>query len=116
MMIARLRSERFVRTALLLAAALSVGGSLGLHAEPASSPVALAGTFTAALAPAAPHTTSAPHACPLCLLYDSASPARGASVVQGIPHAVPRAVTGRTTPKLKLLALVYGGRAPPSLL
>jgi hypothetical protein len=111
-MLGRLRSRSVVRTAVCVAALLSLAGSVGLHPEPAGSPVRgaqLGFTVTAE------HGTfrEAPHLCQVCVLYFACSLAPAGSAA---PVMLPAGATilpswspfsGRTEP------CQHEGRAPP---
>jgi hypothetical protein len=111
-MLGRLRSRSVVRTAVCLAALLSLAGSVGLHPEPAGSPIRDAQLgFTAT----AEHGgfREARHLCQVCVLYFACSLAPAASVA---PVMLPAGATivpswssfsGRTERRQ------HEGRAPP---
>lgn len=115
-MLGHLRSARPVRATLVLAAALGVGGSLGLHAEPGLARGERAATTAAAEAYATTGTVSAAHTCLLCLLFGSVSPSCGSSVAQGNLPCVPGVVTGQPNPEVSPPDPDRGGRAPPAFL
>ncbi len=95
----------------MLAAALSVCASVGLHKEPAG---AFRDHATPGLHPPAGAVSSTSHTCLLCLLYGSVSLASAV--------ALPRAtLAARFAPPCRTLlvdtlsaALPYQGRAPPT--
>lgn len=115
-MLGRLRSARQVQVAIFLAAALGVGGSLGLHGEPGPARGGLAASTAATEVQATTGTVSAAHTCLLCLLYGSVSPSCGSSVAQANLPRVPRLLSGQTIPEVSPPDPDRGGRAPPSLL
>jgi predicted acyltransferase len=115
-MLGHLRSARPVRATLVLAAALGVGGSLGLHAEPGPARAGLTRTSTAVATSAAKEVPPGAHTCLLCLLWGSVLSSGGLSVAPGTLLRVPGTVTGRSMPEMALLTPDRGGRAPPALL
>jgi len=111
-MLRRFRSTHAVRTALTLAAVLSLGGSVGLHAEPVSQPesrpVSAAGPSVS--------TGGIPgaHTCLFCTLYGSAYPSWGAFLAQGVlPSLSGVPVRGQCRPAPPA-SPCHDGRAPPS--
>jgi hypothetical protein len=79
LVLGRLRSRSGVRTAVCLAALLSLAGSVGLHPEPVGSPIRDAQLgFTATAEHGAIRT--ALHLCHVCALYFACSLAPAASV------------------------------------
>jgi len=113
-MLRRLRLALPVRTALCLAALLSVTGSIGLHAEPGSArgPRAVA-AFGAATPVQAGSIT---HTCLICVLYGSVFPSTGSSVAQGIVPNLSGLPTGQETRAESPVAPCHDGRAPPAVL
>ena len=112
-MLRLIRSRRAVRAALLLGAALTVTGSVGLHAEPAEATLVRTSAGAALTVP--PPAQLAPHVCVVCLLHFSASLAPTSGPPQApMPAHDPLAFTSAA-----LVARVdlgpHAGRAPPSL-
>jgi len=113
-MLRRLRLALPVRTALCLAALLSVTGSIGLHAEPGSAQGPRA---VAAIGAATPvRAGSITHTCLICVLYGSVFPSSGSSVVQGIAPALLGPATGQESHAESPVAPCHDGRAPPAFL
>jgi hypothetical protein len=112
-MLRRLRSAHSVRTALCLAAVLSLGGSLGLHAEPGSRDGARPVTAAGAAAPA---KALASHTCLICALYGSAFPSSGAFIAQDILPSLSGAHTSQPRRAASPVAPCHDGRAPPAVL
>jgi hypothetical protein len=113
-MLYRLRSALPVRSALCLAAVLSVGGSVGLHPEPSSAK--RPPDFTSFAAAAAPKAGSPTHTCLTCLLYGSAFPSWSSAVVHGILPSLSTVPTDLATRTGSLVAPCHDGRAPPAVL
>ncbi|OFV83437.1 MAG: hypothetical protein A2Y78_10295 [Acidobacteria bacterium RBG_13_68_16] len=113
-MLRRLRLVLPVRTALCLAALLSVTGSIGLHAEPSSAqgPHSLAAFGAAAPARARSFT----HTCLICTLCGSVFPSSASFVVQGTVPSVSGLFIGQETRAESPVAPCHDGRAPPTVL
>jgi hypothetical protein len=106
------RIARLGRVAALVAGILAVGGSFGLHPEPAAS------------APATTHpewsvsgagAEAAPHVCLACLAHRSIPLPRLTSVVFTPRPVVRIAPSTETSPVARLESRSREGRAPPSL-
>ena len=113
-MLRRFRSTPAVRMALSLAAVLSVGGSLGLHAEPV--PQTGAHPVNATEASASAGTISASHTCLICVLYGAAFPSSGAFIAQGMLPSLPGAAASQPHRAASPVAPGHDGRAPPAVL
>jgi hypothetical protein len=100
--------------ALGLAAVLSVGGSLGLHAEPA--PLAGSHPVSATGAAASASDIAGAHTCLICALYGSAFPSWGAFVAQGIRPSPPGIPASQPRRVVSPMAPRHDGRAPPAVL
>ena len=107
-----LRTSPIVLLALALAAVLSVGGSLGLHPEPAAPSGASGGDAT--FSSTTSRADAAPHRCLACLIFGATliSPIFRAPLAGATPSA---AATGRDADSHgRLSHRSLSGRSPPS--
>jgi hypothetical protein len=100
--------------ALSLAAVLSVGGSVGLHAEPVTQAGPRPVNVTGASASAS--DVSAAHSCLICALYGSAFPSWCAFVAQGILPSLGGVPIRLQWHPVSPATPCHNGRAPPSFL
>ena len=99
-----------VRVALVLAALLSVGSSIGLHPEPSGVPSSPVTRFAAASG-----MESASHCCLACLTHASALVSPLAGILQADGRVSPSAHSADPTPHARLSGRDLSGRSPPAL-
>jgi hypothetical protein len=109
-MLGRLRSTLPVRTAVCLAAIMSLAGSAGLHAEPSGSRIAGPQTGSAVFGGVGSVGTA--HLCQLCVAYSACSlapagPTAPAVLAAEASPVPPQSSAGRVE------AHQHDGRAPP---
>ncbi len=110
-MLGHLRSTQAVRTAVCLAAILSLAGSAGLHAEPAGAPAAgspVRLTAGPGVGPGAPQ-----HICQLCVLYYAGSLVPTAPAAPADLTADASVVPQRPSSGGRVEGHRHEGRAPP---
>ena len=114
-MLKRARSKAAIRAALVVAAALSLTTSAGLHPEPSCGAPPARGEHASATNPTG-RMDAAAHVCLVCLLHAAAiEPVVASAPPAGAPSG-PNREWSRSAPVFSTEFRTNDGRAPPVLL